>query len=54
MRAGGVWPAIVGTLYLTLGTAVVAVPMGVAAAIYLSEYARDTAVTRRESCAPAW
>jgi len=46
MRSGGVWPAIVGTLYLTLGTAVVAVPMGVAAAIYLSEYARDTAVTR--------
>src|SRR5258708_27620675 len=46
MRAGGVWPAIVGTLYLTLGTAIVAVPVGVAAAIYLSEYARDTAVTR--------
>jgi phosphate transport system permease protein len=46
MRAGGIWPTIVGTLYLTLGTAVVAVPVGVAAAIYLSEYARDTAVTR--------
>jgi len=46
MRAGGIWPAIVGTLYLTVGTAVVAVPVGVAAAIYLSEYARDTAFTR--------
>jgi phosphate transport system permease protein len=46
MRAGGIWPAIVGTLYLTFGTAIVAVPVGVAAAIYLSEYARDTAVTR--------
>jgi phosphate transport system permease protein len=46
MRAGGIWPAIVGTLYLTLGTAAVAVPVGVAAAIYLAEYARDTAVTR--------
>jgi phosphate transport system permease protein len=46
MRAGGIWPAIVGTLYLTLGTAVVAVPLGVAAAIYLSEYARDSTLTR--------
>ena len=45
MRAGGIWPAIVGTLYLTLGTALVAVPVGVAAAIYLAEYARDTALT---------
>lgn len=46
MRAGGIWPAIVGTLYLTLGTAVVAVPLGVAAAVYLSEYAPDNAFTR--------
>jgi phosphate transport system permease protein len=46
MRAGGIWPAIVGTLYLTLGTAVVAVPLGVAAAIYLAEYAPDNAFTR--------
>src|SRR5574342_8765 len=46
MRAGGIWPAIVGTLYLTLGTAVVAVPLGVAAAIYLAEYARDNTLTR--------
>lgn len=46
MRAGGIWPAIVGTFYLTLGTAAVAVPVGVAAAIYLAEYARDTAITR--------
>jgi phosphate transport system permease protein len=46
MRAGGIWPAIVGTLYLTLGTAVVAVPLGVAAAVYLSEYAADNALTR--------
>lgn len=46
MRAGGIWPAIVGTLYLTLGTAVVAVPLGVAAAIYLAEYAKDNQLTR--------
>lgn len=46
MRAGGIWPAIVGTLYLTLGTGVVAVPLGVAAAVYLSEYAPDNTLTR--------
>lgn len=46
MRAGGIWPAIVGTLYLTAGTALVAVPLGVAAAVYLAEYARETPVTR--------
>ncbi|MAT44707.1 MAG: phosphate ABC transporter, permease protein PstA [Anaerolineaceae bacterium] len=46
MRAGGIWPAIVGTFYLTLGTAIFSVPLGVAAAIYLSEYAADNQVTR--------
>jgi len=46
MRAGGILPAIVGTLYLTLGTAIFSVPLGIAAAIYLSEYAADTALTR--------
>jgi phosphate transport system permease protein len=46
MRAGGILPAIIGTLYLTIGTAIFSVPLGVAAAIYLSEYARDTALTR--------
>ena len=46
MRAGGILPAIVGTLYLTLGTALFAVPLGIAAAIYLSEYAPDNRWTR--------
>lgn len=46
MRAGGILPAIVGTLYLTLGTAIFAVPLGIGAAIYLSEYAADNAWTR--------
>ncbi len=41
MRAGGILPAIVGTLYLTLGTAIFSVPLGVAAAVYLAEYAPD-------------
>ncbi len=46
MRAGGIWPAIVGTFWLTLGTAVVAVPLGIGAAIYLAEYAPDNRWTR--------
>ena len=46
MKAGGILPAIVGTVLLTLGTAVIAVPLGVGAAIYLAEYAQDNALTR--------
>lgn len=46
MRAGGILPAIIGTLYLTVGTAIFSVPLGIAAAIYLSEYAKDTQLTR--------
>ena len=46
MRAGGIWPAIVGTAYLALGTGLISVPLGLGAAIYLSEYARDSAWTR--------
>ena len=46
MRAGGIWPAIVGTFWLTIGTAIFSVPLGVAIAIYLSEYARDNQFTR--------
>ncbi|MBS3784451.1 MAG: phosphate ABC transporter permease PstA [Anaerolineae bacterium] len=46
MRAGGIFPAIVGTLWLTLGTALVAIPIGVGGAVYLAEYARDTVLTR--------
>jgi len=46
MKAGGIFPAIVGTVLLTLGTSVVAIPVGVGGAIYLAEYARDTWLTR--------
>ena len=41
MTKGGIFPAIVGTFYLTLGAITVALPLGVAAAIYLSEYAKE-------------
>jgi phosphate transport system permease protein len=46
MKSGGILPAIIGTLYLTLGTAVFSVPLGIAAAIYLSEYAPENRWTR--------
>jgi phosphate transport system permease protein len=46
MKAGGIFPAIVGTLLLTVGTAFAAIPVGVGGAIYLSEYARDSWLTR--------
>lgn len=46
MKAGGIFPAIVGTLLLTLGTALAAIPVGVGGAIYLAEYALDTWLTR--------
>jgi phosphate transport system permease protein len=43
---GGIFPAIVGTLCLAFGTIIVALPLGMACAIYLSEYARDNRFTR--------
>jgi phosphate transport system permease protein len=46
MRSGGILPAIIGTFYLTLGTAALAVPLGLGAAIFLSEYAPDNQMTR--------
>ncbi len=46
MKEGGILPAIVGTLVLTLGTALAAIPVGVGGAVYLAEYARDTWLTR--------
>lgn len=46
MKEGGIFPAIVGTVLLVLGTAIVSIPIGVGAAIYLAEYARETWLTR--------
>jgi phosphate transport system permease protein len=45
-KAGGIFPAIVGTFYLMLGTLIVSLPIGVLAGIYLTEYARDNWLTR--------
>jgi phosphate transport system permease protein len=41
MTEGGIWPAFVGTIYLVLLSLVVSAPIGILAAIYLNEYARD-------------
>ena len=46
MREGGIFPAIIGTIYLVLGTLIFALPLGVLSAIYLTEYAKDNALTR--------
>ncbi|MDD4910304.1 MAG: phosphate ABC transporter permease PstA [Candidatus Omnitrophica bacterium] len=46
MRAGGIFPAIVGTIYLVAGAIIFALPIGLLAAIYLSEYSRDNHLTR--------
>jgi len=43
---GGILPAIVGTLLLALGTIIIALPLGMATAIYLSEYAKAGRFTR--------
>jgi phosphate transport system permease protein len=46
MRAGGIWPALLGTLYLVIIALLVAAPVGVLCAIYLHEYAGDNWLTR--------
>jgi phosphate transport system permease protein len=46
MTEGGIFPAIFGTLTVTLITAVLAVPLGMGSAIYLNEYAKKNRLTR--------
>ena len=46
MRAGGIFPAIIGTVYLVFISLAFALPIGVMAAIYLTEYAKDNLLTR--------
>jgi phosphate transport system permease protein len=46
MTRGGIMPAIVGTLYLTIGAISVALPLGVVSAIYLTEYAKQGTFVR--------
>ncbi len=46
MTEGGIWPAIVGTFWVSLVTILFAVPAGVFSAIYLNEYAKQGLVVR--------
>jgi phosphate transport system permease protein len=46
MTSGGIFPAIVGTLYLVLGSIIIAFPLGVMSAIYTVEYAKNNWVTK--------
>ncbi|MBB16101.1 phosphate ABC transporter, permease protein PstA [Candidatus Poribacteria bacterium] len=46
MRAGGVWAPFLGTIYLVVVSLLVATPIGVLAAVYLNEYARNNWATR--------
>ncbi|MBT3343031.1 MAG: phosphate ABC transporter permease PstA [Gemmatimonadetes bacterium] len=46
MTAGGIFPALLGTMWLVAVALIISVPLGVAAAIYLSEYAAENWLTR--------
>ena len=46
MTAGGIFPALLGTVWLVAVALLFSVPLGIAAALYLSEYAPDTWFTR--------
>ncbi len=46
MTSGGIFPAIVGTLYLVIGSIIIAFPLGVMSAIYTVEYAKNNWVTK--------
>ena len=46
MKEGGIFPAIVGTIVLIVGTMLFSLPLGVLSAVYLVEYARDNFFTR--------
>jgi len=46
MRKGGVWAALLGTIYLVTTSLVIAAPVGVLAAVYLNEYAKQGWLTR--------
>ena len=46
MRAGGIWSPLLGTIYLVVISLAIATPIGVLAAVFLNEYARDNWFTR--------
>lgn len=46
MTEGGIFPAIIGTVLVTMITAILAIPFGIAVGIWLNEYSRDNVLTR--------
>ncbi len=46
MTAGGIFPAIVGTFYLMLGSSLISIPVGICTAIYLTEYAKNPRIVK--------
>ncbi len=46
MTKGGIFPALIGTFFVTVITALLSVPLGMGCAIYLNEYAKDNGLTR--------
>ena len=46
MTEGGIWPAFVGTIYLVFISLAVSAPIGILAAVYLNEYAKDNWLNR--------
>src|SRR5207237_3881231 len=46
MRKGGLWPALLGTVWLVVTALCVSAPIGVFAAVYLNEYAKENWFTR--------
>ncbi len=45
-KGGGLWAPLIGTFYLVIGSLLIVTPIGILAAIYLNEYARDNWLTR--------
>jgi len=46
MTKGGIFPAIAGTFFVTVITALLSIPLGIGCAIFLNEYAKDNGLTR--------
>lgn len=46
MTKGGILPAIIGTLYLMLGSSLISIPLGIATSIYLNEYAKSPTLVK--------
>ncbi|MBU1270450.1 MAG: phosphate ABC transporter permease PstA [Nanoarchaeota archaeon] len=43
---GGIFPAIIGTIFLAIGVSIISIPFGICTAIYLNEYAKENLLTR--------